>query len=40
MITRIAHFKYKDDPEYANISFETKIEYVLDEILGIYNIKR
>ena len=40
LIGRVAHFRYKDDPDYANVDLASKIEFVLDEVLGILNIKR
>ena len=40
MIGRVAHFRYKDDPDYANVDLASKIEFVLDEVLGTLNIKR
>ena len=36
----MAHFRYKDDPDYANVDLASKIEFVLDEVLGTLNIKR
>lgn len=40
MIGRVAHFRYKGDPDYANVDLASKIEFVLDEVLGTMNIKR
>jgi hypothetical protein len=40
LIGRVAHFRYKDDVDYSNVDLASKIEFVLDEILGTLNIKR
>lgn len=40
MMGRVAHFKYKDDPEMSKVELHTKLEYVMDEVLGAFNIQR
>ena len=40
MIGRVAHFKFKDDPEMATLELPQKIEIIMEEVLSVLNIER
>ena len=40
MIGRVAHFKFKDDPEMATLELPQKIEIIMEEVLAIQGIER
>ena len=40
MIGRVAFFKFKEDPEMHKQPLQTKIEFVMDDLLGAYGMTR
>lgn len=40
LIGRVAHLKFKEDPDFGLADMQTKIEIVLDKVLEQYQIKR
>jgi len=40
MIGRVAHFKYRGDPDFAKLALAVRIELILDEVLATVDVKR
>lgn len=40
MCGRVAHFRFKDDPNTSSLDLQQKLEFVLDEILATQEVKR